>query len=142
MYFSSFHNLALIQNITYGVPIVAQQVKNLTSVHEDVGLIPGPARWIKGLALLQGVALGCKCCSDSTLLWLWLWCRLAAAAPVRPLAWELPYATGAALKRQKKKIDYYSAKVILRNHNSMEGMVHYIRVVMTPKYSLKIALFC
>ena len=30
---------------------------------------------------------------------LWLWHRLAAAAPVRPLAWELPYA----LNREKKK---------------------------------------
>ena len=29
---------------------------------------------------------------------LWLWCRPAAVAPIRPLAWELPYATGAALK--------------------------------------------
>ena len=37
--------------------------------------------------------------SDPTLLW--LWCRLAAAAPVQPLAWELPYATGAALKSRK-----------------------------------------
>ena len=34
---------------------------------------------------------------------LWLWCRLVAAAPIRPLAWELPHAVGAALKRQKKK---------------------------------------
>ena len=35
---------------------------------------------------------------------LWLWYRLAAAALIRtPLAWELPYAVGAALKRQKKK---------------------------------------
>ena len=32
---------------------------------------------------------------------LWLWCRPAAIAPIRPLAWEPPYATGAALKRQK-----------------------------------------
>ena len=23
---------------------------------------------------------------------LWLWCRLATAAPIRPLAWEPPYA--------------------------------------------------
>ena len=30
-------------------------------------------------------------------------CRLAAAALIGPLAWELPYAVGAALKRQKKK---------------------------------------
>ena len=40
---------------------------------------------------------------DLTWLWLWLW--LAATAPIRPLAWEPPYATGAALKRQKKKKD-------------------------------------
>ena len=31
---------------------------------------------------------------------LWLWCRLAATAPIKPLAWEPPYALGAALKRQ------------------------------------------
>ena len=34
---------------------------------------------------------------------LWLWHRLAAAAPIRPLAWESPYAMGVALKREKKK---------------------------------------
>ena len=34
---------------------------------------------------------------------LWLWCRLAAAPLIRPLAWELPYAMGVALKRPKKK---------------------------------------
>ena len=33
--------------------------------------------------------------------WLWLWCRPAATALIQPLAWELPYAEGAALKRQK-----------------------------------------
>ena len=43
--------------------------------------------------------------SDPTLLW--LWCRPVATAPIRPLAMEHPYATGAALekaKRQKYKI--------------------------------------
>ena len=34
---------------------------------------------------------------------LWLWRRLVATAPIRLLAWEPPYAAGAALKRQKKK---------------------------------------
>ena len=34
---------------------------------------------------------------------LWLWHRPEATAPIRPLAWELPYAIGAALKRQKNK---------------------------------------
>ena len=35
------------------------------------------------------------------LVWWWLWCRPAAAVPTGPLAWELPYALGVALKRQK-----------------------------------------
>jgi len=41
---------------------------------------------------------------DPALLWLWL--RLAATAPIRPLAWKPPYAAGAAqemAKRQKKE---------------------------------------
>ena len=38
--------------------------------------------------------------SDPTLLW--LWCRLAATTPIRPLAWEPPYTTGAALEKGKK----------------------------------------
>ena len=37
------------------------------------------------------------------LVLLWLWCRLAAKAPIQPLAWEPPYASGSALKRQKTK---------------------------------------
>ena len=48
--------------------------------------------------------VGRRCGSDPALLWLWL--RLAATALIRPLAWEPPYATGAAqemAKRQKKK---------------------------------------
>ena len=28
---------------------------------------------------------------------------VAAVAPIQPLAWELPYAAGAALRKKKKK---------------------------------------
>ena len=39
--------------------------------------------------------------SDPALLW--LGCRPAATGPIRPLAWEPPYAVGAALEKGKKK---------------------------------------
>ena len=45
--------------------------------------------------------VGHRCGSDPMLLW--LWCRPAATARIRPLARELPYAAGAALKSKKKK---------------------------------------
>ena len=38
--------------------------------------------------------------SYPVLLWLWLW--PAAIALILPLAWELPYAAGAALKSKKR----------------------------------------
>ena len=45
---------------------------------------------------------------------LWLWWRLAAVAPIRPLAWEPPYAAEVALKRQKeKKKDFLVPNLVL-----------------------------
>ena len=43
-------------NVKPGVSIVAQQVKNQSSIHEDVGSIPGLVQWVKDLALSQTVA--------------------------------------------------------------------------------------
>ena len=45
--------------------------------------------------------VGCRRGSDLTLLW--LWCRLVATGPIRPLAWEPPYAAGVALEKAKRQ---------------------------------------
>ena len=39
-----------------GVPIVVQWVKNPTSIHEDVGSIPGHIQWVKDLVLPKAEA--------------------------------------------------------------------------------------
>ena len=52
-----------------------------------------------GAALSSGV--GRRCSLD--LVFLWLRYRLVAVGLIQPLAWVLPYATGAALKSKREK---------------------------------------
>ena len=90
---------------------MAQYVKNPTNIHEVACLIPPwpcSVSWVSGVAVSCGV--GRRCSLDLVLLW--LWCRLAAVAPIPPLAWEPPYATGAAQEIAKRQKDKKKKKIV------------------------------
>ena len=94
---------------------MAQEVKNPTSIHEDIGSIPGLTQWIKGSSIAKSCGMGRGCGWDLVLLW--LGCRPVAMAPIQPLAWEPPYALGVALKKKKKtKNRERKRKRIMRTH--------------------------
>ena len=83
-------------------------VTKLTSICEDMGLIPGLTQWVKGSGVAVNCGIGCRCSSNLALLW--LWCRPAGTAPIWPPVWELPYAVVADLKRPKKQTNKQTKK--------------------------------
>ena len=69
--------------------------------------------------------IGHRCDSDLA----WLWHTLVATAPIGPLAWEPPYAVGAALKRQKTKKKCPIQRLWL---NFLQAVSHIHRQILSP----------
>ena len=61
-----------LKNGICGVPIVAQQVKNLFSIREGASSIPSLAQWVKGSGVAMSCSVGCRCSSDLVLLWVYV----------------------------------------------------------------------
>ena len=108
---------------------MAQWLMNPSSIHEVTGLIPGLTQcWI-------------WCCCE-------LWCRsqtwlqsgvavAVATAPIRPLAWEPPYAVNVALKKikrpkkkKKKKPKKAKKKKKTRDSDSYSDSFDYVFNIM------------
>ena len=80
---------------------MAQWLTNPTRNHEVAGSVPALAQWAKGSGVAVSCGVGCRRSSDLALLWLWR--RPVATAPIRPLAWEPPCASGAAQEMAKRQ---------------------------------------
>ena len=67
---------------------MAQWVTNPTSIHEDVGSLPGLVQWVEGSSSAAAAA------------------HVTTVAQIQSLAWELSYATSVA---KRKENDAFSA---------------------------------
>ena len=79
---------------------MVQWLTNPTRNHEVAGSIPALVQWVKRSGVAMSCGVSCRRGSDPTLLWLWH--SPVATAPIQPLAWEPPYAVGAAQEIAKK----------------------------------------
>ena len=87
----------MLQKLCSGSSHCSSAKTNPTSILEDVSSIPGLTKWVKGAGISVSSCVGHRHSWD--LAWLWP----AALTPIRPLAWELPYATPVAPKHRPPK---------------------------------------
>ena len=83
----SLNKSSFQRNLVEEVPAVAQWTKN-----PSAAALVLLETWVQSLA--QRSELRIPCCHN---------CGITATAGIQTLAWELPYAAGAALNKQKRK---------------------------------------
>ena len=85
--------------------MMAQRLMNPTQlVTTRIQFDPWPHSVGQGSHVAMSCSIGRRHGTDPSLLW--LWCRPAATALIQPLDWDPPYASGTALKRQRKKKEF------------------------------------
>ena len=80
---------------------MARWVKNPIYCLWGCGFDPWPHSVGYGSGIATSYSIGHRCGSDLALLW--FQCRPVGAAPIWPLARELPYATGVAVNKKRKR---------------------------------------
>ena len=87
----------------------------------------------------SGVAVSCgvgrRSHSDPVLLW--LGCKPAAVAPIQPLAWEPPCATGVALNKQTRNHEndkLEESKEVGGSSTAIEGKLKGMKLETAPEF--------
>ena len=90
---------------------------NPASIGEDAGSIPGLDQRVEDLALL------------------WRWCRPAGAALIRSLAWEPPYAAGAALKRRSISTSPVTSLTTYNYNSTTDALAYAVNYIPVTYFS-------
>lgn len=106
---------------------------NLTRFCKDGDSIPASlSEWVKDpTALSFGVVH--RCSSHPALVW--MWCRPGSVAPICPLVWELPYAAGSALKKEKLAHSFCVCYVLFIILLCLLFVIYYVIVLFIIFYS-------
>ena len=91
----------LQQNISTSNPMMYRKFRPWLSGNE-----PNLRMWVRSLVSVSGLRIQC-CCELWCRSWIYYCCGCGISwqliALIQPLAWELPYAVGGALKRQQQQ---------------------------------------